>query len=227
MPQNTLQSPKSRTERNRERMKNYRLYLVRHGITAGNLQRRYVAAAPMSLCASRALPSCGRWPHNTATPGQHRVCKPHEARFGTAEVLFPGAENKIILEDLRESHFGEFENRSFDELREDAHFKLWLDPAAHYVPEGGEAPAQFHARCAGVLRQILEYMMKAGVEEAACVTHGGVIMSMLAQRGIPKYPPEHWMADAGCGYLVQASPELLMRDGIVEVTDIVPFGYLE
>ena len=42
MPQNTLQSPKSRTERNRERMKNYRLYLVRHGITAGNLQRRYV-----------------------------------------------------------------------------------------------------------------------------------------------------------------------------------------
>ena len=85
------------------------------------------------------------------------------------------------------------------------------------MPEGGEAPAQFHARCAGVLRQILEYMMKAGVEEAACVTHGGVIMSMLAQRGIPKYPPEHWMADAGCGYLVQASPELLMRDGIVEV----------
>ena len=35
------------------------------------------------------------------------------------------------------------------------------------------------------------------------------------------------MADAGCGYLVQASPELLMRDGIVEVTDIVPFGYLD
>ncbi len=86
---------------------------------------------------------------------------------------------------------------------------------------------QFHARCAGVLRQMMEYMMKAGIEEAACVTHGGVIMSMLAQRGIPKYPPEHWMADAGCGYLVQASPELLMRDGIVEVTDIVPFGYLD
>ena len=29
----------------------------------------------------------------------------------------PGAGNKIILEDLRENHFGEFENRSFDELR--------------------------------------------------------------------------------------------------------------
>ena len=228
MPQNTLQSPKSRTERNRERMKNYRLYLVRHGITAGNLQRRYVGGGTdeplceQGLAQLRALAAQYRYPWANTV-----FASPMKRALGTAEVLFPGAENKIILEDLRESHFGEFENRSFDELREDAHFKLWLDPAAHYVPEGGEAPAQFHARCAGVLRQILEYMMKAGVEEAACVTHGGVIMSMLAQRGIPKYPPELWMADAGCGYLVQASPELLMRDGIVEVTDIVPFGYLE
>ena len=168
MPQNTLQSPKSRTERNRERMKNYRLYLVRHGITAGNLQRRYVGGGTdeplceQGLAQLRALAAQYRYPWANTV-----FASPMKRALGTAEVLFPGAENKIILEDLRESHFGEFENRSFDELREDAHFKLWLDPAAHYVPEGGEAPAQFHARCAGVLRQILEYMMKAGVEEAA------------------------------------------------------------
>ena len=55
MPQNTLQSPKSRTERNRERMKNYRLYLVRHGITAGNLQRRYVGGGTDLLKVDDAL----------------------------------------------------------------------------------------------------------------------------------------------------------------------------
>ena len=110
---------------------------------------------------------------------------------------------------------------------QDAHFKQWMDPAQHYTPEGGEPAAEFHKRCSDVLMGMFEFMMKSNISEAACVTHGGVIMSMLAQRGIPKYPPEHWMADAGCGYLVQASPELLMRDGIVEVSDIIPFGYLD
>ena len=61
----------------------------------------------------------------------------------------------------------------------------------------------------------------------ACVTHGGVIVSMLAQRGIPKYPPEHWMADAGCGYELHISPEFWMRDGVAEVVDIIPYGYLD
>ena len=55
----------------------------------------------------------------------------------------------------------------------------------------------------------------------------GVIMSMLAQRGMPRRAPELWMADSGCGYLLQCSPELWMRDGIVEVSDIIPFGYLD
>ena len=70
-------------------------------------------------------------------------------------------------------------------------------------------------------------MMKSNISEAACVTHGGVIMSMLAQRGMPRRAPELWMADSGCGYLLQCSPELWMPDGIVEVSDIIPFGYLD
>ena len=52
-------------------------------------------------------------------------------------------------------------------------------------------------------------------------------MSMLAPRGMPRRAPELWMADSGCGYLLQCSPELWMRDGIVEVSDIIPFGYLD
>ena len=70
MPQNTLQSPKSRTERNRERMKNYRLYLVRHGITAGNLQRRYVGGGTDEPLCEQGLAQLRALAHNTATPGQ-------------------------------------------------------------------------------------------------------------------------------------------------------------
>ena len=81
----------------------------------------------------------------------------------------------------------------------------------------------------GILRSDLgiEYMIRMDVTEAACVTHGGVIMSMLSQRALPSRRPEQWMADPGCGYTVQTDVQLWMRDKLVEAIDIVPFGYAD
>ena len=161
-------------------MKNYRLYLVRHGVTQGNLDGIYMGSGTdQPLCAQgaaqlRAL--AARFPYPKA---ETVFSSPMRRAVETVELLFPDAKDKIILADLRENAFGEFEGRKVTELVQDAHFKQWMDPAQHYTPEGGE-PA-----------------------------------------------PELWMADSGCGYLLQCSPELWMRDGIVEVSDIIPFGYLD
>ena len=208
-------------------MKNYRLYLVRHGVTQGNLDGIYMGSGTdQPLCAQgaaqlRAL--AARFPYPKA---ETVFSSPMRRAVETVELLFPDAKDKIILADLRENAFGEFEGRKVTELVQDAHFKQWMDPAQHYTPEGGEPAAEFHKRCSDVLMGMFEFMMKSNISEAACVTHGGVIMSMLAQRGMPRRAPELWMAD-GCGYLLQCSPELWMRDGIVEVSDIIPFGYLD
>ena len=207
-------------------MKNYRLYLVRHGVTQGNLDGIYMGSGTdQPLCAQgaaqlRAL--AARFPYPKA---ETVFSSPMRRAVETVELLFPDAKDKIILADLRENAFGEFEGRKVTELVQDAHFKQWMDPAQHYTPEGGEPAAEFHKRCSDVLMGMFEFMMKSNISEAACVTHGGVIMSMLAQRGMPRRAPELWMADSGCGYLLQCSPELWMRDGIVEVSDIIPFGY--
>ncbi len=84
-------------------------------------------------------------------------------------------------------------------------------------PRAGSLRRSSTSAVSDVLMGMFEFMMKSNISEAACVTHGGVIMSMLAQRGMPRRAPELWMADSGCGYLLQCSPELWMRDGIVEV----------
>lgn len=76
-------------------------------------------------------------------------------------------------------------------------------PGSGFVPEGAEPTEQFHARCAETLLKLFEYMIRMDVTEAACVTHGGVIMSMLSQRALPSRHPEQWMADPGCGYTVR------------------------
>ena len=85
----------------------------------------------------------------------------------------------------------------------------------------------FFNRTSSMLMKMFEYMLRTHTEEAACVTHGGVIMSMLSQRALPSRHPEQWMADPGCGYTVQTDVQLWMRDRLVEAIDIVPFGYAD
>lgn len=209
-------------------MKNYRLYLVRHGITQGNLDGIYTGSGTDEPLCAQGVQQLRDLRARFAYPKVRTVfASPLKRALQSAEILFPEADDRIILQDLRENGFGEFEGRSVQELVHDAHFKKWVDPAAHYTPAGGESAADFHARCGSVLMKLFEYMMKTGLEEAACVTHGGVIMSMLAQRGMPKRAPELWMADSGCGYALQCSTELWMRDGVAEVTDVLPYGYLD
>ena len=145
----------------------------------------------------------------------------------TANILFPNAAHQFSVHDLREAGFGVFENHPVKELVKNEDFKKWITPGSGFVPEGAEPTEQFHARCSETLLKLFEYMIRMDVTEAACVTHGGVIMSMLSQRALPSRHPEQWMADPGCGYTVQTDVQLWMRDRLVEAIDIVPFGYAD
>lgn len=208
-------------------MKNFRLYLIRHGITQGNIDGIYVGSQTDEPLCDQGIAQLNELQGLFEYPQVETVfSSPLLRATQTADILFPDAGNKIILKDLRENNFGEFEGRQIKQLVEDENFKKWITPSEHYTPIGGEAAVDFHTRCSQTFMKIFEYMMKSNIEEAACVTHGGVIMSMLAQRGIPKCNPEHWMADSGCGYEVHCSLEMWMRDNAAEVTKIVPYGYL-
>ena len=134
---------------------------------------------------------------------------------------------QIELHDLREMAFGKFEGRAVQELVKDPEFAQWMDPTSRTVPEGAEDRQMFFNRTSSMLMKMFEYMLRTHTEEAACVTHGGVIMSMLSQRALPSRHPEQWMADPGCGYTVQTDVQLWMRDRLVEAIDIVPFGYAD
>ncbi len=209
-------------------MKNYRLYLIRHSITNGNVNGLYIGAKTDEPLCEKGIEILEDLKRNFTYPNVSTVfSSPLMRAITTAEILFGQASEKIILNELTENDFGEFEGRQIKELVNDDNFKKWITPSEHYTPVGGESSAEFNIRCGEILMNIFEHMMKTGIEQAACVTHGGVIMSMLAQKGMPKYPPEHWMADSGCGYVLQCNAAQFMRDGIVEVTEILPFGYLD
>ena len=46
-----------------------------------------------------------------------------------------------------------------------------------------------------MLMKLFEYQLRTHTEEAACITHGGVIMNMMANHVLPQHKPEEWMTD--------------------------------
>ena len=208
-------------------MRSYKLHLLRHGLTQGNKEGIFVGGGlDIPLCDEgkeglRALRKQYSYPDVPLL-----FSSPMRRALESADLLYPEVKERIVLEELRENRFGEFEGKSAAELTEDERFAAWLDPQSGFVPEGGESGEAFARRTAAALLLMMNHLAQNGIAEAACVTHGGVIMAMLGQRGLPQKPPRGWMSDNGCGYTVQADAGMLMRDGLVEVTEVLPRGYL-
>ncbi len=206
-------------------MKNYRLSILRHGLTRANLEGIYAGAGTdLALCDAgvrqlQALREQYEYPEAAAV-----FTSPLLRCTQTADILYPGVK-QYVIQDLREVHFGEFEGRSAADLAGDAAFRRWMDPHDSYTPEGGENGNVFAARTRDVILKMFEFMMKADITDAVCITHGGVAMSMLSQRALPEREAQLWACDPGCGYLVQCNTAMWMRDEVVEAQCIVPYGY--
>lgn len=208
-------------------MKYCKLHLIRHGLTQGNLDGLYIGSGTdLPLCDQGraellALKEKFRYPQVELV-----FTSPLRRAAETAELLFPGVK-AVELQDLREMGFGKFEGKPLAELVKDPEFAAWMDPTSHAVPEGAEDRVRFYRRTGEMLMKMFEYMLKAHIEEAACISHGGVIMSMLAQHALPQRAPEEWMTDPGAGYSVRCDAQMWMRDHLAEAYDVVPFGYLD
>lgn len=209
-------------------VKTFKLHLIRHGLTAGNLDGLYIGSGTdLPLCGEgrarlRELQTRFAYPQVDTV-----FSSPLARAVETANLLFPDAAHKYSVGDLREAGFGVYEGKPLRQLLQDPEFARWMDPASGFTPQGAEPTAEFHKRCGEALLKLFEYMIKADITEAACVTHGGVIMSMLSQHALPSRKPEQWMADPGCGYTVQTDVEFWMRDRLVEAVAIQPLGYLD
>lgn len=206
-------------------MKTFKLYLIRHGLTQGNLNGRYVGAQTDEPLCEAGANQLRQMQGLYVYPRVGLVfTSPLKRAVESADILFPQVQKRYEIEDLREYNFGEFEGKTVAELANKPAYKKWLNPENNYLPAGAESPQAFNSRCAHALMGMVEFLIKGNISEAACVTHGGVIMAMLAQKGLPRQPLLNWQCEVGRGFSVQASAAMFMRDNMVEVTGSIPSG---
>ena len=155
------------------------LYLIRHGATAGNLERRYIGRTDEPLCELGIQ-------QVQALEGLHTdvlFVSPMVRTRQTADLLFPG-QPQTVIEDLRETDFGILEGKTAGELAENADYQAWVDANCETPIPGGEAVADFKARCVRAFLTAMETVPDG--QTAAFVIHGGCIMAILEALAEPK-----------------------------------------
>ncbi|MEF9983011.1 MAG: histidine phosphatase family protein [Oscillospiraceae bacterium] len=202
-------------------MKTYKLHFIRHGITSGNKEGRYVGQKDVSLCPE-GIEEIQKLLNEFSYPYVEKIyTSPLSRCIETAHLIYPEFENYIV-DEMKELDFGDFEGRSYKDLEGDENFKMWIQNSKEFSPPNGEKGDAFISRLLIGIEKIFKDMMDNNITSAAVFTHGGVIMSLFSAIGLPKHSMAEWMTQNACGYTVLLTPQMWMRDQSFEVYDIIP-----
>lgn len=202
-------------------MKSYYIHMIRHGAISPTLQGRYIGTTDVELSESgkkalRQLDAEMDYPYAKVI-----FSSPLKRCVQTAKILYPSIQ-PLVIDQLMECNFGEWENKTADELKGNEDFAKWLAGDSEITPPRGESTADFTRRICVMFESIVNGLIQTGTTDAAIITHGGVMNMLLAVYGLPQAKPFDWACDCGYGYSLRITPALWMRDKVCEVCQRIP-----
>ena len=202
-------------------MKSYIIHFIRHGAIDETLSGKYIGTTDVPL-SDKGKMDLKKLDYEYRYPGTQVVfTSPLKRCTETCRILYP-EQNPLSIANLSECNFGEWEGKTAEELKNDPDFEKWLAGDNSVKPPKGESNADFTRRICRMFESIVEGLMKTGTTESVIVTHGGVIMTLLAVYGLPQAKPFEWTMDNGFGYSLRVTPMLWQRDKVCEVFQTIP-----
>ncbi|WP_227936142.1 histidine phosphatase family protein [Alkalihalobacillus deserti] len=155
------------------------LTLIRHGLTTFNEEKRYLGwlDLPLSECGKAEVQSLSQTVSNKKidllfTSDLLRCLE-------TAELLFPH-QPVIRSFKIREFNFGDWEGKTYEQLKELEHYRRWLNDPVNVIPPKGESFHQFHARIKEAFFEMLDKVEETKASHITVVCHGGVMRQWLS-----------------------------------------------
>lgn len=191
-----------------------KVVLIRHGITEGNKQKRYIGATDENLSLS-GIYELFESASKEMYPKVNKVyLSPMKRCIETAKIIYPNTECEIV-NDLRETNFGDFENKNFEELKDNENYKKWINEGGNIAFPNGEDRESFSLRCEKAFENIINQSL--GEKCIALVVHGGTIMSILDKYSFPHKDFYSWQVRNGEGYIVSIDKNKWINDKKVVV----------
>lgn len=146
------------------------VHFIRHEKTKANMNRQYLGWSDDSIVYPNAI--CHLPIEADIVYGSDlKRCKE------TAKLYFPNA-NYHAERDFRELCFGDFELKTYDDLKDNPIYRQWIDSPERITPPNGEAFSVFQKRVVGCFQKIVTNGGKY-----VFVLHGGVIRLLLSAYG--------------------------------------------
>ena len=175
------------------------LIWIRHLQTPGNEKRQYIGSTDEPL-SEKTVEGFLKNPAEYSEV-ERVICSPMLRCIQTAELMFPGTERKTEPR-LRECDFGQFEGKTYEELKSVPKYIAWLKSNGTIPFPGGEEQSVFRRRSVeGAIDQI-EWLIEKKVQRAAFVVHGGTIIAEFEQLAEEKKNFYDWQVGNGSGYRV-------------------------
>lgn len=160
------------------------LWLVRHGKTEWNLAHKYQGNSDPDLLPGDTSGLSSLQALLAGISFSAVYCSDLRRCRSTLEYLRPDLKAAAHYDArLREMNFGEWEGRTYEQLKHNPHYRNWIDSPQTVVPPGGESWPEFEGRIREFAGEVAVDYRKHRAKRLAddpclIVTHGGVI-SML------------------------------------------------
>lgn len=190
------------------------IHLIRHGITEGNLKRWHYGWADIPL-AAEGVENLRQLCEDDIYP------RPEEAACYTSGMVRTEQTFKEIYGDvphqvlpkLKEMNFGDFEKKTYDELKDNPDYQKWItDKTFQTSIPGGESKSEFYNRVQNGFEELVNLHIREELKhrhnkkdtDTICVCHGGVISCIMIGQfgadGLGEFI--NWIPDPGRGYSI-------------------------
>ena len=175
-----------------------KIYLLRHGLTEYNLEKRYQGQRDIPLSEQGRAMLC----QADFEPDKVYVSPLIRARQ-TAAVLFPKAE-QVVVEDLKEMNFGSFEGKPYQVMEHDPDYLAWVEANCKTSNPDGERKDWFCDRSCAAFSKLVDQALAEHAPQLVIVAHGGTQMSVMERYAVPHKDYHDWCAPNAGGYVLDA-----------------------
>ena len=174
------------------------IYLLRHGLTEYNAQKRYQGQRDIPLSAE-GLSQLRRADIDPKVV----YITPLQRTAQTARVLFPEAE-LVVVKDLQEMCFGSFEGKNYVEMEHDADYQAWVQANCESKCPDGERKDDFSNRICSAFSALVDKALADGEELLVILAHGGTQMAAMERYALPRRGYYAWCGPNAGGYVLDA-----------------------